>query len=295
MRESELHPLTGKTIGPVRLLAQLGGTMHPVFFARHDAHGEVAARVARIAPEAREPFERLAKRLRQRHDHPSTLRILDGFVDEHDLAVTVAELATGGTLLAARAAAPDGRLSVTRALEVARGVLAGLGGVPVERHVVLFDSKTSGFFWTWTFKPEAVLFDQAGRARLSLLGELRLQSSDHLDLDPYGSVTEATAPEAVQDEVAPDGRTDVYSVGALLYHDLAGVGPFDREIQRLKRPLGGYEIRVKPPRPLREVAPAAPDAVAELVTSMLAKEWRDRPTLEGALAAVDRAIASAGA
>lgn len=83
------------------------------------------------------------------------------------------------------------------------------------------------------------------------------------------------APEQLFGESGVDGRADVWSIGAIAYEALSGnkalEGKTYAQIVR-SATRGG-------PRPLAEVAPGAPAALAQLVDAMLAVERDARPTI----------------
>jgi hypothetical protein len=81
------------------------------------------------------------------------------------------------------------------------------------------------------------------------------------------------APEQATGE-AVDARTDLYSVGLLLYEMIAGTGPFDSA--RDSNELFLAHI-TKPPPPLSSIAPFAPAALDLWLAKMLAKKPGDRP------------------
>ena len=80
-----------------------------------------------------------------------------------------------------------------------------------------------------------------------------------------------------------DGYSDVYGLGVLAYHALAGRPPF----------VGATSVEIlvqhlnRPAPPLAPRCPDAPFALVELVERMLAKRYEDRPTALEVCAALD--------
>ncbi|WAS92110.1 serine/threonine-protein kinase [Nannocystis punicea] len=69
-----------------------------------------------------------------------------------------------------------------------------------------------------------------------------------------------------------DGRTDIYALGAVLYHVLAGVPPFhDRRAAELI-----HDVLVGRPRPLAQLVPEAPPALVAVVEKAMSKQPGDR-------------------
>ena len=97
------------------------------------------------------------------------------------------------------------------------------------------------------------------------------------------------APEQARDPRSADVRADVYSLGCVLYHCLAGQPPFPdaNVINQMLRHAS------EPPRPLREFNPAVPDGLQQIVNWMLAKEPAQRyPTPERAAQALQVFLAA---
>jgi hypothetical protein len=179
-----------------------------------------------------------------------------------------------GRTLAQRLA--DGRLSVTETLSVGIDLLAALSTVH-SRGVLHRD-----------IKPSNVMVDGEGGRGLV----------QHATLIDFGLARSATLDESLRDEpvgtaryMSPeqaglvhrevDERSDLYSVGVLLFECLAGQPPFTGASvgEVLRQHLGA------PAPDVRTFAPAVPTALSQLVQRLLRKDPRDRyQSAQGALA-----------
>ena len=88
-------------------------------------------------------------------------------------------------------------------------------------------------------------------------------------LGPAGALT----PEAIRG-AAPDARSAVYALGAIVYECLAGVAPFDGAT---RAELLHAHLAEPPPR-LAERAPHIPEAVGEVLVRAMAKAPGERPS-----------------
>jgi eukaryotic-like serine/threonine-protein kinase len=97
------------------------------------------------------------------------------------------------------------------------------------------------------------------------------------------------SPEQARDPRTADIRSDIYSLGCVLYHTLAGQPPFpDTNIisQMIRH-------ATEPPRPLKELNPAVPDGLQQILNWMLAKDPGGRyPTPERAAQALEVFLAA---
>jgi serine/threonine protein kinase len=85
-----------------------------------------------------------------------------------------------------------------------------------------------------------------------------------------------------------DGRTDVYSLGCVLYEQLTGRQPYPRDTHVATMYAHAHE----PPPSIREVAPALPPALDEVVQRAMAKAPGDRYPSAGDLARAASAAAA---
>jgi serine/threonine-protein kinase len=141
-------------------------------------------------------------------------------------------------------------------------------------------------------KPDNILLHPAGHAKLADLGlAKRLNDDSQLTSIHQGVGTTYYMPyeQAVNANLV-DGRSDIFALGASLYHLLAGDVPFPGathdEVIREKW-QGTF-------RPLRELNPAVPPVVAQLIEATLACDPRARiqraEDLAEALAATGLAV-----
>jgi len=135
-------------------------------------------------------------------------------------------------------------------------------------------------------KPDNVLIeDESGRALLADFGVAKA-------LGAGGTMTQAGSVVGTPDYMSPeqaaghlnvDGRSDLYSLGALAYALLAGRPPFDGDA----RAVLAKHLTQDPP-PLRNLRPDVPDDLAAAVGRCLAKDpaarWPDARALKEAIA-----------
>jgi serine/threonine protein kinase len=99
------------------------------------------------------------------------------------------------------------------------------------------------------------------------------------------------SPEQVRGDVPLDGRSDLFSLGVVLYELLAGHRPFDSSTMASLL----YAIMSKEPTPLGELRPDLPERLSAAVMRLLAKEPDQRfpnaAALGEELMAVERALA----
>ena len=171
----------------------------------------------------------------------------------------------------------------------AHGALARLGRLPVGMvvRVGIDIARALEFLHDRQYvhrdvKPDNVLLHPDGAAKLADLGlAKRLTDDSQLTAVHQGVGTSYYMPyeQAVNANLV-DGRSDIFALGATLYHLLTGEVPFPGathdEVVREKWE-GAF-------RPLRDANPAVPAAVADLIEATLACDPRARVQKAGQLA-----------
>jgi eukaryotic-like serine/threonine-protein kinase len=213
-----------RKLGRYRLEAQIGkGGQGEVWLARDAARGRnVALKVVRssaVSPHALSLFEREAL-LASRLESPNTVRIFDfGASDDgvYYLAMEHLDGADLGALVKGHGAMAPGRvvhfgIAACRSLEEAHA-----------KGLVHRDVKPSNLF-------AAHIDGKYDHLKLLDFGVARsILEDDHTNLTRTGHVRGTVAymaPECCRGEPAT-AASDIYSLGATLYHLLAGVPPFD--------------------------------------------------------------------
>jgi eukaryotic-like serine/threonine-protein kinase len=260
----------GARVGPYEVLAALGaGGMGEVYRARDTRLGrEVALKVisdGAIDSERLQRFEQEA-RLAGSLNHPNLVVVHD-VGSEGGSPFLVTELLEGESL---RHRLSRGRLPLRTALDLAVQIAEGLAAAHA-RGIVHRD-----------VKPDNIFLTSAGRAKLLDFGIAKLTAPRSIEgtrnlldttLTPEGLGTRPGAmlgtpgymsPEQVRGEPV-DARTDIFSLGTVLYEMLAGAPAFAAK----SLIESGHAILESEPAPLPESVPPAVDL---LVRRCLEKE-----------------------
>jgi WD40 repeat protein len=121
-------------------------------------------------------------------------------------------------------------------------------------------------------KPANILLEEGNRVRLTDFGLAR--AYDDVKITQTGFVAGTPlymAPEQARGEPT-DHRTDLFSLGSVLYAMCTGVAPFDgtTPFLVLKR------VAEEEPKPVRSLNPDVPDWLVSVITKLLAKKPEDR-------------------
>jgi len=208
---------------------------------------------------ARERITREAQTMGRLGTHPNVVAVFD--MGEHEgQPFVVIELLGGGDVEGLLAKA-EGTLPLERTLQIAADVCKGLEFIHA-KGVVHRDLKP-GNVWL-TAEGSAKIGDYglaiaADRTRLTLQGTM------------VGTVDYMPPEQALGGEITP--RSDLYSLGALLYELVTGRPPFSGE--RIAEVIGQH-INVVP-APASERGAQIPAALDELISQLLAKDPERRP------------------
>jgi len=116
-------------------------------------------------------------------------------------------------------------------------------------------------------KPHNVLVDEEGRAKVTDFGIARAGASDMTETGSIMGTAQYLSPEQAQGQPV-DERSDLYSIGVVLYELLTGIVPFDHE--------SAVTIALKhvseAPVPPMQVNPAVPPALDAVAMRALRKE-----------------------
>ena len=185
-------------------------------------------------------------------NHPHVVQVFS-FGHDHDQYYLVMELVDRGTLddlMAEQKKIPEPDVLRT-GIEVARGLRAAYQKGLIHRDV----------------KPANILFNEEGMAKISDFGlagivEPQAQTSGAIWGTPY-----YIAPERLNNQ-PEDFRSDIYSLGATLFHAVAGRPPFDGET------MSASELRALKNNPLKlkDVAPEVSRPTASVIAGMIAPD-----------------------
>ncbi len=278
------------TIGPYRIVRQLGeGGMGVVYEAVNDTiERRVAIKVlhAEYAKD-KETASRFFDEARavNRIEHPSLVQVSDYGRTEDDTAYLVMEFLRGESLAQRldKTHAAGKRLGLSEVIRIAWQTADALRAAH-EKSIVHRDMKPDNLMLVRDpIAPggERVKILDFGIAKLLKSGTKRTATSAVMGTPLYMS------PEQCRGAGEVDERSDVYSLGVVLYEMLAGRCPFDA--------AGGGEVLgmhlFKEPPPLASLAPASPPELVALTHRLLLKDKDARPPMTAVVSELARIAA----
>jgi serine/threonine-protein kinase len=253
-------------LGPYKLVKKIGeGGMGAVYLAADPASGRNVA--VKVLPRHFGTNAEFVKRFKREADAATKLKhpnIIGAFATGEDLGYHyyVMEYCDGQPLDALIVA--EKQLAVDRAvglvLQAARGLKYAHDQGIIHRDI----------------KPSNIFVTHDGTARILDLGLSKDLGDSAMSFKTVTGAVLGTphyiSPEQAQGEKNVDGRSDIYSLGATLYHLLTGQTPFDGATAL--EILSKHVNTILPnPQDLRE---EIPDPVVHVLERMMAKEPADR-------------------
>ena len=265
-------PSIGETIGSYTVLKQLGtGAMGEVYLAEH-RHLKRKAAVKLLAPELvgrPDLLERffLEARATSAIEHAGIVKVFDCEVDATGRPYIVMEFLDGETLAAVLAR--RGTLPGLTAARLARGMAEALEAAHA-KGIVHRDLKPENIF-VQAQPPDSVKLVDFGIAKLA--GDFRAGQVHQTRSGAMMGTPLYMSPEQCRDSANIDSRTDLYSLGCVLYEMLTGHPPFTHAT------LGDLVVAhmTEAPKDARAVNPSVPPALAALTAELLRKNPAERP------------------
>lgn len=263
--------MIGRVVAHYRIVGPLGGGGMGVVYKAQDLSLERIVALKFLPPELTRDPDAKTRFLQEARaasalDHPNICTIHEvGETDEGHLYLAMA-CYDGETL---KQRLQRGRLPIDEALETSQQVARGL--VKAHRHgIVHRDIKPANLMIT---TDEIVKILDFGIAKLAGAAGLTRAGSS-LGTPGYMSPEQARGEEV-------DPRTDVWSLGAVLYEMVTGRRPFRGEHEQTVL----YSLFNDEPEPVQQLRPDAPPELARIIGRMLAKDPEQRyPTAAAAFA-----------
>lgn len=253
--------MIGSTVSHYQILDKLGEGGMGVVYKAHDTRLDrmialkfLPAQLAQ-APSARERFVHEA-RAASALNHPNVAVIYD-VGDDGTQSFIAMELVDGETLRARIRSGPIScDLIQTLALQVAEGLQAAHAKGIVHRDV----------------KPDNLLLTPAGTVKIMDFGIARLSNSNLTESGVMLGTLSYMSPEQILGG-AIDHRSDLWSLGVVLYEMLTGRLPFLQEQSAALL----YEILNREPATVESLRPETPAFLHTLVLALLQKDAARRP------------------
>jgi len=262
----------GQNLGSYRIISQLGaGAMGEVYLAEHrylkrKAALKLLAPALVGRPDLLERFF-LEARATSAIAHPGIVQIFDCEVDPTGRPYIVMEYLAGETLAA--------RLARTRPLPPAtvarlvRGMAEALEAAHA-KGIVHRDLKPENIFVDET--ADTIKLVDFGIAKLA--GEFRAEQVHQTRTGSMMGTPLYMSPEQCRDSAKLDFRTDLYSLGCVMFEMLTGRPPFTQTAMGELIVAHLTEI----PKDVRALNPTVPAALAELCAALLQKDPAARPS-----------------
>jgi eukaryotic-like serine/threonine-protein kinase len=263
-----VNPPIGKVLGHYRLLQKIGAGGMGVVYRAHDERLDRDVALKILSEEglgdenARRMFHREALTI-SKLSHSNIANVfdfdtqegLDFLVMEYVCGTTLAEKLTRGALSQKEVLGLG--LQIVKALEAAH-----------EKGIVHCDLKPGNIMVT-TSQQQVKLLDFGLAKLLRISGTATTETVGHLCT--LGGTVPYMSPEQLLGKI-PDFRSDIYSLGAVLYEMAAGRRPFEEKVSTALT----EEILHRPPLPPTLVNPSISTRFQDVILKCLEKDSDDR-------------------
>ena len=214
-----------RRVGPYVLHQLIGsGGMGEVWSARHPSiEGELAVKLLHRDRALSGPIARFKREIRVlgRLSHPNIVRVLDGSTTSEGVTYLAMELVRGDSLK--RLVHREGPLPPARAIAIVRQIASALAEAHAQG-VVHRDLKPENILVTREGDRDVVKVLDFGIAKHRPEGNDFITALTHAGMI-VGTPAYMSPEQAASREV--DERSDIYSLGAVLFHALTGRPPFE--------------------------------------------------------------------
>ncbi|HSV56926.1 MAG TPA: serine/threonine-protein kinase, partial [Magnetospirillaceae bacterium] len=246
------------------ILKELGrGAMGTVYLGKDPRiNREVAIKTLRYEEVDTEQLEEVKKRFFREAEaagklsHPNIVTIFD-VGEDYEIAYMAMELLDGTDL--AKYSRRDHRLPLEEILRVASCVASAL------------DYAHANGIVHRDIKPANIMMLNNREVKVADFGIARVMATSKTQTGVVMGTPSYMSPEQIAGKKV-DGRSDLFSLGVVLYELIAGEKPFGGEsIATLM-----YNITSTAPPPIREFSPEIPDRLAAILEKLLAKDVEAR-------------------
>jgi WD40 repeat protein/serine/threonine protein kinase len=245
----------GSSVGPYHILGRIGeggfGSVYKVE-QRHPIRRVVALKLIKAGSDTREVVARFnsERQALARMDHPNIAKVFEAGTTDTGRPYFVMECVAGRAITQF---CDENRLTIKERLQLFLQVCAAMTHAH-QKAIIHRDIKSTNVLaYMHDGKPQAKVIDFGiAKALCERLTDMTFDTGVGNAIGTY----ECMSPEQVDGDPDIDTRTDVYSLGVLLYELLVGVPPFDREQMRS---AGNAERRrmiceVDPPPPSQRLS-----------------------------------------
>lgn len=280
--------MIGRQVSHFYILRTLGSGGMGVVYEAQDTRLPRSVAIKFLKPALSQSIDALKRfkreaRLASSLNHPNICTILE--VDEDDgQSFIVMELLQGRSLKSRLA---TGRPPLAEVVDVA-GQVADALAVAHDQGIIHRDITPANVFLTDSGIVKLLDF---GLAKHFAPADGAEESTDRVTAPGVMAGTiHYMAPEQFVDDPSIDYRSDLFSLGAVLYEMATGAPPFDMAPRNALMAM----IREQPHVPVRQLAPQHPMELERIISTLLAKEPADRYQSAGELRA-DLSALQAGA